>query len=399
MNFKDHHYLPPDQRPQPAKEEESKQKKVTTTGLRDYNIISNRYLELHNEKIQVDREVERLDAAKKFWDKNDFNPVNGEYYDDQKEDEFRNTRAEEAKTWGAAWVKKLPKTWQEEGALYNPINCVSQDDQRLQEKDQREKNKKKRYEQKYDLEMQIFDKSMKDQDTAERKVLNKVNYDSFVKETGRGYDILTNTQYNQANDPGSKKLFEPRVQKPKPLWVKVQEEAGKEKIEQVEEAKPKKAEEIVAELASKTDTEFWKMNRMKIDRRSGRMMRGSIKGSQAPASSAASNAPIKAIEPIQPTAPTPQEQVFQANASKVLGSQRSHRSQASLPPSKRSSLPPSQYSKKSDIAPVASQRSQAPSQGYVSKRASSHLSRATSNNKSSIGSQRIRTSAFQKIAA
>jgi len=37
---------------------------------------------------------------------------------------------------------------------------------------------------------------MKDQDTAERKVLNKVNYDSFVKETGRGYDILTNTQYN-----------------------------------------------------------------------------------------------------------------------------------------------------------------------------------------------------------
>ena len=89
------------------------------------------------------------------------------------------------------------------------------------ERDLRERNKKKRYEEKYNLEKQIFDKSMKDQDLADLRNLNKVNYDSFIKETAKGYDILTNTQYNLTKDPGSKTLYEPRVQKPKPLWVKV----------------------------------------------------------------------------------------------------------------------------------------------------------------------------------
>ena len=62
-----------------------KKKGVTTTGLWDYNIITNRYLELHNEKTQVDQEVQWLDAAKKYWKSNDFDPVNGAYYDPDKE--------------------------------------------------------------------------------------------------------------------------------------------------------------------------------------------------------------------------------------------------------------------------------------------------------------------------
>ena len=85
--FNEHHYLPPEQRPPAPKEDPNpaKNKKVTTTGLRDYNIISNRYLELHDEKMQVDQEVQRLDAAKKYWKTHDFDPVNGEYYDPDKE--------------------------------------------------------------------------------------------------------------------------------------------------------------------------------------------------------------------------------------------------------------------------------------------------------------------------
>jgi len=43
-----HHYAAPDKRPEVAKEKEAKVKKTTTTGLRDYNIVSNRYLELHD---------------------------------------------------------------------------------------------------------------------------------------------------------------------------------------------------------------------------------------------------------------------------------------------------------------------------------------------------------------
>ena len=49
-----HHFAAPDKRPTVKAEKAAKVKKTTTTGLRDYNIVSNRYLELHDQKLKVD---------------------------------------------------------------------------------------------------------------------------------------------------------------------------------------------------------------------------------------------------------------------------------------------------------------------------------------------------------
>jgi hypothetical protein len=92
LPFTEHHYLPPDQRPPPAKEAPKKNVKVTTTGLRDYNIITNRYLELHDDKVNVDKEIELLNAAKKYWKTHDYDPVNVQYYDPDKEQTFQKTK-------------------------------------------------------------------------------------------------------------------------------------------------------------------------------------------------------------------------------------------------------------------------------------------------------------------
>ena len=64
--------------------------------MRDYNIINNKYLELHDEKNQIDKEVERLNAAKKYWQTHDFDAVNGEYYDKDKEGKYCVDRDEQA---------------------------------------------------------------------------------------------------------------------------------------------------------------------------------------------------------------------------------------------------------------------------------------------------------------
>ena len=40
-----------------------------------------------------------------------------------------------------------------DGLMYNPVNMVIEDEDRLNEKDVREKNKKKRYEIRYDAEV------------------------------------------------------------------------------------------------------------------------------------------------------------------------------------------------------------------------------------------------------
>ena len=221
LPFTEHHYLPPDQRPPPPKEPPKKNVKVTTTGLRDYNIITNRYLELHDEKVEVDKEIERLNAAKKYWKTHDFDPVNIEYYDPDKEQDFRETRTLKQKTHGQDWVQKLPKSWKEEGGLYNPVNGRIQDEKRLYERDLKEKNKRKRFELRYDMERQVHKQALGEEERTSRISLNKINIQRFRDTTDRGFDILTNKQFNKQAEEGSKFLHDPQVKPPQSTWTKI----------------------------------------------------------------------------------------------------------------------------------------------------------------------------------
>ena len=95
----EHHFAAPEKRPPQDEEkvlntrsqiflQKQKIKKTTTTGLRDYNIITGRYLELHDNKIKVDQEIQRAEAAHKYWQTHQFDAVNCQYYDPNSEKEY-----------------------------------------------------------------------------------------------------------------------------------------------------------------------------------------------------------------------------------------------------------------------------------------------------------------------
>ena len=67
---------------------------------RDYNVVTNRYLEHHDEKMQVNEDILRNEAAKTYWRTREFDPVVGSYVDSEKEEQFLAERAEKAKTHG-----------------------------------------------------------------------------------------------------------------------------------------------------------------------------------------------------------------------------------------------------------------------------------------------------------
>lgn len=120
--------------------------------FKDYNILSNHYLEHHDSKVSADEQILRAEAAQKFWKTHDMDIVNCKYYDDDKEVKYLDTKQEEMKIHGKDQVKKLPITVQNEGLMYNPVSMKIEDEKRLYEKDLREKNKKARYEVRYDVE-------------------------------------------------------------------------------------------------------------------------------------------------------------------------------------------------------------------------------------------------------
>merc|ERR1711969_94956 len=81
--FRRHHYLPPSERVGPEFESKHAHAERPATvagedvevGVRDYNIISNRYLRGHRTKVGTDADAAMKLAAHRFWQTHDYNPV------------------------------------------------------------------------------------------------------------------------------------------------------------------------------------------------------------------------------------------------------------------------------------------------------------------------------------
>ena len=65
---------------------------MTNKRFKDYNIVSNKYLEHHDQKVLADEQISKAEAASKYWKTHNFDPVRCTYYNEQKEQEFGNER-------------------------------------------------------------------------------------------------------------------------------------------------------------------------------------------------------------------------------------------------------------------------------------------------------------------
>ena len=165
----------------------------TNKRFKDYNIISNKYLEHHDSKRVADDQILRAEAAKRYWKTHEFDLLNCKFYDDSKEKQFVDDRHNEAMIHGRDQVKKLPLTVQNEGLMYNPINMHIEDEKRLYDMDLREKNKKARYEVRYDVEDLTRKATLAEQDRTDLMKLNRISGKRFREEIKRGHDILSNS--------------------------------------------------------------------------------------------------------------------------------------------------------------------------------------------------------------
>jgi len=55
---------------------------------RDYDVINNRYLEYHEEKMQVNSDILKNEAAQQYWKTHNFDPVAVSYVDAEAEKDF-----------------------------------------------------------------------------------------------------------------------------------------------------------------------------------------------------------------------------------------------------------------------------------------------------------------------
>ena len=187
-----HHYDKPENRPRTENSAPIKTRRnyINASGLRDYDIISTRYKQFHNEKTNIDKEINKIQTAKIFFKKNDYNPIKGTYFDESKEQDFIKKRDEQIKNWGKEYKRKLPSCAKGQSELYNLLNMEAVNEEELRKADQKEKNKKQRFDIKYKMENFYHDKSLREMDKKDYYRDQKYSYQRYKESDARQYDII-----------------------------------------------------------------------------------------------------------------------------------------------------------------------------------------------------------------
>ena len=183
LDFADHHYLPPEQRP-PRLEEKPRTYKIN--------------------------------VAEQYWKTHDYDIFNCKFIDPHKEEEVSVQNGQEIEKVAKKKYEKLPNGIKySEGALYQAISMKIVDPERLYEIDVKSKQAKQRYENRYDIEKEYHDRDIEYQEKSKIQAVNRIAHERYTENIERGYDILSHSPFQGR---GSKVVY-PSLTKPKPtIW-------------------------------------------------------------------------------------------------------------------------------------------------------------------------------------
>ena len=185
-----HHYDKPENRPKCTISEYTKKPKCFYRQERDFDIISTKYKNFNDEKVNIDNEIAKIKTANIFYKNNDYNPIKGVYYNQEKEQEYQEKIKEEQKNWGKEKFKNKPKYAKGNSDVYNLISLKVVDPQEFNKILRDEKDKKKRYELRNIIENYYREKNMINQDREKNKISQKDIYSQYKEQDNRQYNII-----------------------------------------------------------------------------------------------------------------------------------------------------------------------------------------------------------------
>lgn len=264
LSYKLHYFDKPEKRPvEPDNNNDNvidfynnggKQRKkiIITKNLKDFNVITNEYLNNNDEKNKINLELQRLSAAKKIFKYRKKDPITGIYYDEDKEKDYLKQKELNEK-------KLLNK--KKEG-LFNPFNFAIYDEEGLKLKDKKEENKKLRYKIRNKIENYYYNKNIIQVDKYTNILNNKLLYDRFKEIEKRGYDIINNKEILKINKNEN-------IRNKKTPWEIIMENSNNnENISKMKLSIPKNKDDIekkYIEIKSKRNEEIKKLPRINSD--------------------------------------------------------------------------------------------------------------------------------------
>ena len=220
LPFSQHHFDKPENRPKCSSIDFQKRNIYSYKQERDFDIISTKYKNFNDEKVKIDKDISTIKTAKKFYKYNDYNPIKGAYFNEEKEKAFQEKRNEEQKNWGKDKFKNMPKCAIGWSDVYNLISVKVVNPKEFNKILKDERDKKKRYELRNEIEKYYREKNIINEDKEENKLNGKDSYMRYKEEDNRQYDIINLKDR-------SFKEFQKKMKKPKyEGWEKILNGAG-----------------------------------------------------------------------------------------------------------------------------------------------------------------------------
>ena len=220
----EHHFTAPPLRPNVVEEKPNggKPRLQHMAALpRDFNILSNRYVEQHDAKVTLEREIQRRQAAQKYWETHDYEPLLGHYIDPNKEERYQTLVATELGRQGMKSFNRLPPSLQKgEGFVYDiTTHCVKNDDLYALEQ-HKEQSKMERNAATWNRNEMQRNSGLERQVLAETRAVNRQSHQRYVDTFRHGFNIVDHRVSDHCCCPSNALTFprHPRLRCRRKAW-------------------------------------------------------------------------------------------------------------------------------------------------------------------------------------
>lgn len=214
-----HNWAPPDERPT-MKERSPKPRLVPTFTVKDFDIVTNRFIKDHEVKAAAEKKLNILEATHKHMKhRTGFDPVLQQFADPTVEETMRTVDSALQVEMNMRGVARLPPSYKgRESEFFNIQTHEVKNKDMIQLYDALEHERKERYRNRYIVEHNFHAQDVKGDHIREARRLNRVAPERYEEQVLRGFDIIDNKQFGSG--PKCKQLHEPLTKQRVTVWDK-----------------------------------------------------------------------------------------------------------------------------------------------------------------------------------
>jgi len=214
-----HHWAPPDARPM-MQERSPKARLVPAFAVKDYNIVTNKYLRDHETKAAAEKHLNLLEATHKHMKQRaGFDPISQQFGDPTVEETVRTADTALQSEIVMRAQSRIPPSYKgRESEFFNVTTHEAKNKDMLQLFETLEKERKERFRNRYIVEHNLHAQDVKGDHIREARRLNRIAPERYEEPVARGYDIIENKAFG--NGPKCKQVHEPMTKPRATVWEK-----------------------------------------------------------------------------------------------------------------------------------------------------------------------------------